>query len=222
MIVAIDGTAGSGKSSTARRVAEAAGFVYMDSGMLYRAVAWACIENGTRIHTSDLADLLRSLSIDIGHSGVDMRVIINHSDITDKLRTAKVSDMASRIAGLRLVRQFLFKLQRRLGDQFGESPGLVAEGRDIGTVVFPNADLKFFFSASLRTRARRRQMQWQESGNHEALENVEEGIKRRDHADAKRKLAPLKVAEGAIEVNTDQLTLNDQVDLVLSRIREHS
>ena len=222
MLVAIDGTAASGKSSTAARVAEATGFVLMDSGLMYRAVAWACIKHGTEALEPALSDLLQSIRMEIGHHGSQMRVSINGEDITDHLRTTELSDLASLVAQSASVRRFTLSLQRGLGDRYGPAPGLVAEGRDMGTVVFPEADLKFFFTASVEVRARRRLKQLRELGMSASLKDLQTSLRRRDRADIQRNLAPLRRHPDAIDVDTDRITLDDQVAMVLERVRECS
>lgn len=222
MLIVIDGTAGAGKSSTARQVAEATGFVLMDSGLMYRGVAWACLEHGTRIEETELTRLLESLDFEVKHDGLDMRVLINGLDVTDRLRDYTVSAMASRVAKTAAVRSFLLKLQHDLGHRYRQAPGLVAEGRDMGTVVFPDADLKFYFTASVEVRARRRRQQFKEQGVQTSLRGLQKSMAQRDRADSERDLAPLKKDPGAITVNTDHITLDHQVALVLKRVREQA
>ena len=219
MLVAIDGTAGSGKSSTAERVAEVTGFVQMDSGLMYRAIAWACIKHHIKVEEPAIADLLDSIQVEVGHIGSKMRMFVNGADVTDHLRETNVSEMASRVAQFAVVRNFLLVLQRGLGERCGRSPGLIAEGRDMGTVVFPDADLKFFFTASAAVRARRRFQQLKELGLDASINDLQSSLVQRDRADSEREIAPLKQHPDAVTINTDQLTLDSQVAIVLDKIR---
>ena len=219
MLVAIDGTAGSGKSATAVRVAETAGFVLMDSGLMYRAVAWVCIEHGTEILEPELVALLASVPIAVHHRGLHMYVTVDGVDITDRLRALEVTGMASRVAQFAVVRRFLFAHQRGFGRRYADTPGLVAEGRDMGTVVFPHADLKFFFDAPVEVRAERRWEQLRELGIRTALPELRASLLHRDRADRQRDLAPLRRHPNAMVINTGQLTLEQQVELILEQIQ---
>ena len=220
MVVVIDGPAGSGKSATARRVAEILGYVLLDSGMLYRAVATAFVSAGVPCSESAAESLLDETTIEVHCSAGGMRVSINGADVTDQLRTEAVSTWASQVAKLSAVRTLLLDLQRSLARRYGNNPGLVAEGRDMGTVVFEDADLKYFFTASAAVRAHRRHAEHVALGTPSNYDAILTAIQDRDVQDSQRRIAPLKRAPDAIEVDTDGLSLDDQVNLVLGHVRE--
>lgn len=225
MIIAIDGPAGSGKSSTARRLAERLGWVYLDTGAMYRAAALALLRAGRPITEDAAAELLPETTIDVhvGRSGT--RVLLDGQDVTDALRRPEVSEASSHASALRPVRERLIAEQRRVARQIG-ALGLVVEGRDIGTVVFPEADLKVFLTASIEERARRRHRELRTSAEHLSLPEVRQEILRRDERDRQRALSPLKPAHDAITVDTSGLSLDEQVeriiDLLKARQREHA
>ena len=222
MIVVIDGPAGSGKSSTAQRVAKSTGFVLLDSGMMYRTVALAFLQNASPCSESAAQEILASIHLETTFDGGRMGMRLNGRDTTQLLRTPELSAMASQVAAIEAVRQFLLPLQRGLATRFGRDPGLVAEGRDMGTVVFPNADLKIFLTASTDVRARRRMVELQMQGESWAFHEVLRAIVARDQQDSMRSLAPLRQASDAILINTDHLTLDQQAERVLGYIRERT
>lgn len=222
MIVVIDGPAGSGKSSTAQRVAKSTGFVLLDSGMMYRTVALAFLQNASPCSEPAAQEILASIHLETTFDGVHMGMRLNGRDTTQLLRTPELSALASQVAAIEAVRQFLLPLQRGLASRFGRDPGFVAEGRDMGTVVFPSADLKFFLTASTEVRARRRMVELQMQGENLAFHEVLRAIVARDQQDSMRSLAPLRQASDAILINTDDLTLDEQAERVLGYIRERT
>ena len=222
MIIAIDGPAASGKSSTARGVAAAAGFVFMDSGLIYRGVALGFLEAGLE-STADNAEIsLQRFQIEITCIDRHMHVHIDGVDVTTELHTPQITEMASQVATLPSVRKRLFGLQRRFGDRYGANPGIVVVGRDMGTVVFPHADLKFFITASLEVRAQRRLTEFHQVGETPSFESVLGAIAERDRQDSERKIAPLKRALDAVLVETDKLTLAEQIDIIFRHVIEQS
>jgi cytidylate kinase len=210
MIIAIDGPAGAGKSTVARRLARELGLLFLDTGALYRAVTWVALERGLQLDDSAaLGALTRSLSFSFDGAG---RVLVDGLPGEPHIRSAKVTANASQVAAHPTVRAALLPLQRR----FAHPHGLVAEGRDMGTVVFPHADLKVFLVASVEERARRRAL---EVGEPEARGRIQAEIERRDHLDATREDAPLRKAEDAVELDTDGLSQEEVVARLLQLAR---
>lgn len=222
MIIAIDGPAASGKSSTARGVAAAAGFVYMDSGLIYRAVALGFLKTGLQSTEDDAEISLRRFQVEVTCVERHMHVQIDGVDVTTELHTPQITEMASQVAALKNVRNRLFGLQRGFGDRYGADPGIVVVGRDMGTIVFPHADLKFFITASLEVRAQRRLIELHQAGEASSFESVLGAIAARDRQDSERKIAPLKKALDAVLIETDKLTLADQIDMILGHVLEQS
>lgn len=222
MIIAIDGPAASGKSSTARGVAAAAGFVFMDSGLIYRAVALGFLKTGLESTEQDAEISLRRFQVEVTCVERHMHVHLDGVDVTAELHTPQITEMASQVAALKNVRKRLFGLQRGFGNRFGANPGIVVVGRDMGTVVFPHADLKFFITASLEVRAQRRLIELHQAGEASSFESVLGAIAARDRQDSERKVAPLKKALDAVMIETDKLTLAEQIDIILGHVLEHS
>lgn len=221
MIVAIDGPAASGKSTTARQVARRLGFLYLDTGAMYRAVALGFLEAGHSPTPEGARKVLPDLSVDVRHKGEAMHVYLNGTDVTERLRSQEVGTMASRVSKLPEVREKMVEEQRRIARRVEDrGGGVVLEGRDIGTVVFPEADVKIFLVAALEERARRRQAELAARGTEAALEEVKEEIKERDRADRERAVAPLRRADDAVEVDTTQRTVEEQVQQVVECVRE--
>ncbi len=198
LIIAIDGPAGSGKSTVARRVAELLGYIHLDSGAMYRAVAWKALRDGVPLDVpAHLAALARAARIDLVPRNGKLHVILDGKDITDLIRTPEVSYAASVVAVVPGVRHPMVAEQRRAGAQ----GGIVMEGRDIGTVVFPHADLKIFLDASPEVRAERRRRELQERGEGHKLEKVLADERERDRRDREREMSPLVRAADAIVVD---------------------
>jgi cytidylate kinase len=203
-VIAIDGPSASGKGTVASRVAAALGFHYLESGALYRLVALAGGASPERTAAGLEAVFL------------DGKIILSGQDVTDKLREEAVGERASEIAKLPAVRAALLGRQRA----FRRPPGLVADGRDMGTVVFPDATLKVFLTASVATRAQRRHKQLNDKGNHATLAALSSALEERDKRDAARAVAPLKPASDAVSIDSSALTIDEVVDLVLKAYRE--
>jgi cytidylate kinase len=226
VIVAIDGPAGSGKSTTARRVAERLGWLYLDTGAMYRAAGLAFLREGAPFTDEAAARLMPATTVDLASAGGDpalgLRVALDGEDVTAALRTPEASRAASEAAALGPVRERLVEAQRRIARREVEAGrGVVLEGRDIGTVVFPDADVKFFLTADLDARARRRHAELAERHGSEtpALAAVSGDLDARDRRDAGRALAPLRPAEDAVLLDTTALTVEEQVERVLNAIR---
>lgn len=212
-VVAIDGTSGSGKTTTARRVAERLGWLYLDTGATYRAVAYFVLQQG--VDPNDeirVIQILDELDVEIEKINGKQRTIVNGEDISDKLRTEQVNKAVTPVSKIKEVRKYLVGIQRKL---VGNKNAII-EGRDIGTVVFPDADLKFYMDADISIRAKRRKLQ----DSVEDLEGVKKDLERRDYHDSRRKESPLKKAADAILLDTSSLTIDEQVDIVVSKIKK--
>jgi cytidylate kinase len=204
-VVAIDGPSGAGKSTVARRVAERLGLRYLDTGALYRAVGLAALEAGiSPTDAGALEPLLARIRIALGEDG---RVLLDGRDVAALIRTQEVGEAASKVSSLGAVRAALIDLQRAAACP----PGAVAEGRDMGTVVFPDADLKVFLDADVDERARRRALELQGRGHAVAAADVRAEISERDLRDSTRSVAPLRVAPGSLVLDSTALTVDDVV-----------
>ncbi len=214
MLITIDGPAGAGKTTVSRALAGRLGYRYIDTGALYRAVALAAKTQGSNPENDgELKDLCTELHLTFAEKAEDLRLFLNGEDITDHIRTAEITMLASAISARPVVREFLLELQRTLGKE----KAAVFEGRDMGTVVFPDADLKFFLDASIGTRALRRYEEVK-SRSTQTLEEVDLDIRRRDRNDSARELAPLKPAQDAIVVDSTDLSVAEVVELMVSHI----
>ena len=216
--IAIDGPGGAGKSTIARRAAAELGFVYVDTGAIYRAVACAALSHG--IDPSDeaaVSALLPSLQLELRwtEDGVQ-HVWLNGADISAQLRTPEVSTAASRVSALPVVRQFLLEQQRVVA----RTHDVIMDGRDIGTVVLPDADLKIYLTASTEERARRRCLELSERGTPKAYEEVLREINERDYQDMHRDIAPLREAEDAVHFDTSKLNFEESERALLNLIQE--
>lgn len=222
--VAIDGPSGAGKSTMARAAAEHFGFIYVDTGAIYRTLGHAAIEKQILLQDeNEINALLASVSINIayGSDGVQ-KMILNGTDVSDKIRTPEVSLAASKISAYPSVRLFLLDMQRDMAKE----NSVVMDGRDIGTVVLPNADIKIFLTASPEVRASRRYAELLAKGTDISYERVLAEIIERDTNDSSRKTAPLKMASGAILLDTGNLTLEESkkkiIELIESRLEGYS
>ena len=212
-VVAIDGTSGSGKTTTARKVSKLLGWLYLDTGATYRAVAYFVLRRGINPGDEEkVAQILDELNIDIEKANNEQRTIVNGEDVSNKLRSDEVNKAVTPVSKMKAVRKLLVGIQRKIVDD----NNVVVEGRDIGTEVFPNADLKYYMDADISIRARRRGLE----DNKENLEEVERDLKRRDYHDSTREESPLKKADDAYLLDTSSLTIDEQVDIVISEIRK--
>jgi cytidylate kinase len=216
MVVTIDGPAGAGKTSVSKLLAQRLGYRYIDTGALYRGIALAAHE--ADIASDDdkaLAQLCQTLNLDFVKSGDGLRLMLNEKDITDHIRTPQVTMMASAVSARPVVRDYLLEIQRTMGA--GKS--VVLEGRDMGTVVFPDAEMKFFLDADSELRAKRRFEELRaKDGNSPCLEDVEQDMQMRDKNDSSRSVAPLKPANDAIRIDSTQMTIEQVVDAMLGHI----
>lgn len=213
-VIAIDGPAGAGKSTTARLVAERLNFTYLDTGAMYRALTLKILTLGIDITNNDqLIGLLSDTRIELQQRGGRLNVLLDGKDVTRQIRSEAVSQTVARVAALKPVRDWMLKLQR----EAGAAGKIVAEGRDIGTVVFPDARLKIFLTASLEQRARRRQKEFSRHREPLDLAQVAQALQQRDQQDSTRANGPLRQAEDAIVLDTSNLTIEQQVDFVLDQ-----
>jgi cytidylate kinase len=214
-VIAIDGPSASGKGTVAQRVAQALGFHYLDSGALYRLVALSAIGSGTSL---DDAAGLAALAAGLPVVFRDGRIVLANQDVTDSLRSEETSVAASRVAAVPAVRTALLERQRA----FRRPPGLVADGRDMGSVVFPDALVKVFLTAEVGIRAERRYKQLKEKGMYGKMPIVVEELRQRDARDSARPVAPLKHYPDAIFLDTTSLSIDDAVDKVIGFYRERA
>ncbi|WP_024856488.1 (d)CMP kinase [Ruminococcus albus] len=215
--IALDGPSGAGKSTIAKAVAAKMQYVYVDTGAMYRAVACYMVSSGTDLDdTSAIIGKLNEIAIKLEYKGGAQHVILNGEDVSDKIRTPEISMAASKTSAIPEVRTFLFDLQQTMAKE----NDIIMDGRDIGTVVLPNADVKIFLTASAEERANRRFKELQEKGDPSTYEEVLCDIEQRDYNDTHRETAPLKKADDAIEVNTTELDLQQSIDEICRVINE--
>lgn len=208
MAVAIDGPAGAGKSTIARILARELGYLYVDTGALYRAVGYFMLNRGADPAAADQVEpFLGDLQVELRYVDGEQKVLVNGQDVTGSIRTPEISMAASQVSALPAVRRFLFDLQQNIARE----NCVIMDGRDIGTVVLPWAQVKIFLTASAEERARRRYEELQEKGVASTYEEVLADMKERDHNDETRAAAPLKAAEDAVKVDTSGETLEQSV-----------
>ncbi|UCD38552.1 MAG: (d)CMP kinase [Fidelibacterota bacterium] len=215
-VVAIDGPAASGKSTTAKLVAQRLGFVHLDTGAMYRAVTLACLEYQLPAQeTPQMAELLASLAIQFKSvGGEEQRTILNGQDVTDRIRSPEVTGQVSRYSALAMIREHLADMQRKMGAELN----VVCEGRDIGTRVFPGARFKFYLVADQEVRAKRRYDELRSLGRKASLKRIARELQHRDLEDSTREHSPLRRADDALIVDTTNLTIREQVDLIVARV----
>lgn len=217
MNVAIDGPAGAGKSTIARAAAKKLGFIYVDTGALYRAVGVYSLRNGLDTENPETVEgTLPHIQVELQFQDGVQHVLLNGEDVSEEIRTPKASMAASAVSAVPAVRQFLFDLQREIAAK----NDCIMDGRDIGTVVLPQAEVKIFLTASPETRAMRRFKELQEKGAPDTYEAVLADLKQRDYNDSHRAVAPLKPAEDSVLVDTSALTLPQSVEKVIEVIKE--
>ena len=216
-VVAIDGPAGAGKSTTARLAAERLGFLYLDTGAMYRAITWKAAEEGLDFEDEEAVGRLAGrVRLELESPGEGGRIRVDGEDVTERIREPGISRTVSLVAKVPAVRKAMVRLQREIGRR----GSFVVEGRDIGTVVFPRADVKIFLEASLEERARRRRLELASRGVELPQEDLVEEIRRRDEIDSGREDSPLCRAEDADPLDTTGMTIEEQVAAVVRRVEE--
>ncbi|GAB5464760.1 MAG: (d)CMP kinase [Candidatus Kapaibacteriales bacterium] len=208
--IAIDGPAGSGKSTTARLLADRLGYIHVDTGAMYRAITHHWLQLGIGVTEENMNQMLETLKLDIVHTGAGQKTMLNGEDVSDAIRRPEVDRNVSEISAAAAVRRYLHGIQRKLG----KNGGAIMDGRDIGTVVFPEANLKIFLVASVDTRAARRKKQNELKGQYYSIDEIKKQIIDRDNLDSTRDIAPLKKAEDAIEIDTSGLEIQEQVEKI--------
>lgn len=217
MIVAIDGPAASGKSTSAKLLAKELGFLYLDTGAMYRCVSWAVIKDEIDLsNDKQLLNFLKKFKIDLKNTGNRSSFYVNNKDVTDLIRKSNISQRVSEVSAIPDIRDFMVDIQRN----YAKSENCVMEGRDIGTVVFPKAEVKFFIIASDEVRAKRRKLELESLGEKKSLSELIDEIRRRDDFDSNRGHSPLKKAFDAIEIDTTDLSIDEQVKLMLGIVKQ--
>jgi CMP/dCMP kinase len=218
MIVAIDGPAATGKSTSAKLVAQKLGFTYMDTGAMYRCITLSVLRNHISLADEKALQLLiQEMDIHFERTDDNLVVRLNKEDVSTLIRKPEVTSHVSAVSALPQVRNHMVAIQRKIA----KNQDCVIEGRDIGTIVFPKADVKFFLVADDIIRARRRQLDLKAIGEERTIDELVEEICRRDRFDSERSHSPLKKADDAVEVDTSQLTIDEQVDFMVNRVMNH-
>lgn len=214
--VAIDGPAGAGKSTIAKAAAKELGFIYVDTGALYRAVAYNAVKTGAIDDEQKIIDMLASTKVELKYVNGVQAVYLNSEDVSAFIRTPEISMGASKVSAIPQVRAFLLNLQREIAS----TNNVIMDGRDIATVVLPNADVKIFLFASPECRAERRYKELIEKGESVSFDDVLKDVNQRDYQDSHREIAPLKPSDDSIMADTSELTLQESIDLIVNTIKE--
>ena len=218
IVVAIDGPAGAGKSTIAKLVAEKLGYAYIDTGAMYRSVAWKFLQTGKDFDEALLSDLAQTMMIEFKPEASVNRVFVDGTEVTEAIRSAEVTANVSRVAAIGAVREAMVAQQRRMG----ESGGVLMDGRDIGTVVFPNAQLKIFLTATVEERAMRRYKELIAKGQQVDLAQLKEDIASRDKQDSERAISPLRQAEDALLLDTSYMNIEQVTAKILQLVEDHA
>ena len=217
MIIAIDGPAASGKSTTAIGVAKCLGITYLDTGAMYRAVTFGLIENDIKFEdSSELDNYLKQIKLRLSETKSGVIINLNGRNISKEIRSSKVTENVSEVSALKNVRDSMVLIQRKMA----KKNDCILEGRDIGTVVFPNADFKFFLIADEKVRAKRRQNDLKKMGEQKSIDNVTRDIIKRDYKDSTRKHSPLIKSENAIIIDTSNLVINKVIDKIVNIVNK--
>ncbi len=217
--IAIDGPAGAGKSTISKQAAKQLGFVYIDTGAMYRAVGLKAVRMGIgTLDAGGLEKLIKEIEIDIRYENGEQHIYLDGEDVSGKIRTPEISIAASNVSSIPAVRTEMVEMQRRLA----ENHNVIMDGRDIGSCVLPDAELKIYLTASVNARALRRCRQLEESGMSASLDDVKRDIELRDRQDMTRAASPLVVADGAKIVDTSDMSLEESVNTVIDMIREYT
>lgn len=216
LVVAIDGPAGAGKSTIAKIVAEKLGYAYIDTGAMYRSVTWKFLQTGASFDELFISQLARTMIIEFKPEANVNRVFVDGTEVTEAIRSSEVTKNVSKVAAIGDVREAMVEQQRRMGI----SGGVLMDGRDIGTVVFPNADIKLFLTASVDERALRRYKELVAKGDNVNLEQLKEEIALRDKQDSEREISPLKQADDALLLDTSDMTIAEVAEYIISLVQE--
>lgn len=214
--VAIDGPAGAGKSTIAKAAARALGFIYVDTGALYRAIAYNAVKSGVVEDKDKIIAMLDSTNVELKYVDGVQAVYLNGEDVSAYIRTPEISMGASTVSAIPEVRAFLLNLQRDIA----KKNNVIMDGRDIATVVLPNADVKIFLFASPECRAQRRYKELIEKGESVSYEDVLDDVNKRDYQDSHREIAPLKPSEDSVMADTSMLDLEQSIELIINTIKE--
>lgn len=215
-VITIDGPAGAGKTSIAKIISRKLGYNYIDTGAMYRAISWKAFREKIDLKAKEkLIKMVRNTKIELKNRAGMVRVYLDGKDITNKIRNKRLAEGASILAAVPEVREQLMKIQRRMGS----SGGIVVEGRDIGTVVFPRADYKFYLDASIKERALRKYRELKVKGKEGQLAELEKAIRSRDKRDRTREVAPLKIARDAVVIDSTDMSKKEVVEFILKRIQ---
>lgn len=215
LVVAIDGPAGAGKSTVAQMAAKELGFTYIDTGAMYRAVAWKSLQQGKTVTDALINDVVKDIDIVLDYKEGKTRVFVDGTEVTSEIRTPEVTGIVSQVAALGPVRERLTDLQRKMATQ----GSVIMDGRDIATNVLPNADIKIFLTASIEERADRRYQEMKAKGYDVDLKKLQEEIAARDKADSEREISPLVQAEDAELLDTSDMSIEEVVKAILDRCR---
>ncbi|WP_405380096.1 (d)CMP kinase [Phascolarctobacterium sp.] len=218
IVVAIDGPAGAGKSTIAKLVAEKLGYAYIDTGAMYRSVAWKFLQTGKAFDEDFISGLSQTMVIEFRPEAKVNRVFVDGVEVTDAIRSTEVTAIVSKVAAIGAVREAMVDQQRRMG----ESGGVLMDGRDIGTVVFPNAQLKIFLTASVEERAMRRYKELVAKGEQVDLEQLQKDIASRDKQDSERAISPLRQAEDALLLDTSDMDINQVTEKIMQLVQERA
>lgn len=216
IVVAIDGPAGAGKSTIAKMVAEKIGYAYIDTGAMYRSVAWKFLQTGHDFDEEYIGMLSNTMIIMFKPEESVNRVFVDDVEVTDAIRSAEVTSLVSKVAAIGAVREAMVDQQRRMG----ESGGVLMDGRDIGTVVFPNAQLKIFLTATVEERAMRRYNELIAKGHQVDLERLKADIACRDKQDSERAISPLRQAEDAVYLDTSDMNIDEVAAFIENLVKE--
>lgn len=217
LIIAIDGPAGSGKSTSAKLVAQKLNYLYIDTGAMYRTITLLAIRHNVLNNSDAVIQLTKNTNIELEFKAGKTFVTANDEDVTEEIRQPEVNNNVSEVSKIPEVRQILVARQREMGQA---GIGVVMEGRDIGTVVFPDADVKIFMTAAIDERAIRRTKEFIEKGKNIPLEDVKKNLEERDTIDSSRSVSPLSMAYDAVLVDTSKVTIDEQVDIILDKVKE--
>ena len=218
MIIAIDGPAASGKSTTAKLVAEKLNFIYLDTGAMYRTVTLQLLRSNVNFdNTYKVSTILDNMIIDMYDYNGKIVVKLNNEDVSELIRSTDVTKHVSEVSSLSEVRKSMVAMQREIGNK----SDCVVEGRDIGTIVFPNAEYKFYIVADIKMRAQRRLKEQEQIGIIKSLEDVMSDLKVRDHKDSNRDNSPLRKANDAVQIDTSNLSIDEQVNFIINHIKNN-